>query len=388
MKPSRGFIIAFLFLSLIPLSVFAQQGPRTLSDNRSLRIVEGGRVYPMTEFTPRMPLRFEVRGPGKLVVYIKTAVYRKYTVLPAFELFVRMDGSRVGEYRFPPTTRSNLTFEEIKNYRPSRETDSLPIDVPEGVHTYEVSMAERPYIVALASFGYTPKPAARPAPAKKPEGFGYGSGTYGQGYGKGLYIRPYGLLGDVYEQGTNNNALYAGVGINADIFIDKRIAISGTINYTDANQTYLVWRNLPLPLGAGMYMVNEQTLLLHALFSYALLHDRRNIIMIGAGWGDLELINPSFPGEINGPVIGALVRVGVFGNTTFSFRPSYMQGVANVSASTNSILGTPSSLVLYPVGLAFRLSQALSIEIGYDGRLLAFKDTNRFYNGGFAAAVF
>lgn len=390
MKLNRSLILVFLFAVLVPLCAYAQEGPRALSSNRILRIMEHGRVYSMSEFTPDSPLKLEVTGPGRLTVYIKTAVPSQYKRLLAFRLFIKRDNSRINQYLFPATTRSTMTFEGVSNYNPSVEASSIAIDVPGGKHTYEIYPQEKPYIVALASFGYTPEQVAKPAPAPqaRPESFGYNPAAHGPDTERTLYLQPYGLVGDVYEQGTNNNSLYAGAGATADLFFNRHIALSGMINYTDAEQAYLEWRNLPLPLGAGMYVVNEQTLLVHALVSYVIMHSRKNIAMAGAGWGDLELINPSFPGEVNGPVIGALVRIGLLDNTSVSFRPSYMQDVSNLSANTNSMLGTPYSLLLYPVGLSFHLSRGVSIEIGYDGRLLTFKDTNRFYNGGFAAAIF
>jgi hypothetical protein len=391
MKPNRVSILVFLFLSFIPLSAFAQQGPIMLSGNRSLRIVEAGKAYSMAEFTPQMPLKIEVQGPGRLIVYIKTAVYQKYNGLPAFRLFVKKDGSITNQYLFPKTTRSNASFEGIKDYSPSAEMNSIPIDVPEGVHTYEIYLSQKPYIIGLASFGYTPQPAAAQAPAARQGSFMYArnqSSSEHGGAGKWFYIKPYGMAGDVYEQGTNNNSVYGGIGINADLFVQKHIAVSGIVNYTDADQSYLVWRNLPLPLGAGMYVVNEQTLLIQGVVSYVPVHDDRTIVMIGAGWGDLELINPAFPGEVDGPLVSALFERAMVKGIRLSFRPSYMQDVSNISANTNSMLGTPSGFLMYPVGLAFGIASGISIEVGYDGRLLTFQDTNRFYNGGFVAALF
>lgn len=390
MKLNRIPVIAFLFLSFMPLNVFARQGPRMLSGNRSISIVEAGKVYSMAEFTPRMPLKIEIQGPGKLIVYIKTAIPERYRSLPAFRLFVKKDDASTNQYLFPVTTHSNASFEGIKNYNPSAQMNSIPIDVPEGMHTYELYLSQSPYIIGLASFGYAPletgtAPATGIRRITREGPYGY---TKEEGHGKSFYIQPYGMVGDVYEQGTNNDSIYAGAGANVDIFITGKIALSSMINYTDADQEYLIWRNLPLPLGAGMYVVNEQTLLLHALLSYVLLHTNRNIIMIGAGWGDLELINDAFPGEVNGPVVGALIKLGLSESTSLNIRPSYMQDVFNTAANTNSILGTPYSLLLYPAGLAFNIMPGVSMEIGYDGRLLTFQNTSRFYNGGFIAAVF
>ncbi len=393
MKPNRVSILVFLFLSFIPLNTYAVQGPRMLSSNRSLSIIEAGRAYPMAEFTPAMPLRIEVQGPGKLTIYIKTAVYRNYAKLPAFRLFVKRDNYMTNQYMFPETTRSNATFQGIKDYNPSVQTNTIPIDVPEGVHTYELTLARTPYIIGLASFGYTPESpeqGTRQAPSARRGSFMYAnrSSSGRGGAGKWLYIKPYGMVGDVYEQGTNSDSLYGGFGVNADLFIQNHIALSGIVNYTDADQSYLIWRNLPLPLGAGMYIVNEQTLLIQGVVSYAPVHDDRTIVMIGAGWGDLELINPDFPGEVDGPLVSALFERALTKGIRLSFRPSYMQDVSNISANTNSILGTPSGFLMYPVGLAFGIVSGISIEVGYDGRLLMFQDTNRFYNGGFVAVLF
>jgi len=388
MKPYRVFILVFLCLSLIPLKAFAQNEPLMLSGNRLLRIIEAGKVYPVAEFTPRMPLKIQVQGPGRLSVYIKTAIYHTYAKLPAFKLFVKTDNYLTNQYLFPETTRSNTYVEGIKDYSPSLQTNILPIDVPDGVHTYELFLANQPYIIGLASFTYTPyQTGEKKIPIARQEGF-YKETSYTKSGIRWFYVKPYGLIGDVYEQGTNNNSIYGGVGIDADIFLQRHFAISGIVNYTDAEQRYLVWRNLPLPLGAGMYIVNEQTLLVEGIASYAIVHNNDNIAMIGAGWGNLQLINSSFPGEVDGPLVSVFFDIELSSLVHFSFRPSYMQDISNTSASTNSILGTPYSLVLYPAGISFRLSRNASIEIGYDGRLLTFKNTNRFYNGGFVAAVF
>ncbi|MGC8580313.1 MAG: hypothetical protein ACP5MB_09690 [bacterium] len=391
MKLSRGFIAVFLLFSFLPFKVYAEQGPRLLTRNRSLNIVEAGKVYTMVEFTPGLPIKIEVQGPGKLIIYIKTAIYYKYANLPAFKLFVRIDNYLTNQYLFPATTRSGAYFEGVKNYSPSIQTSSLPIDVPDGVHTYEIFLANKPYIIGLANFSYTPNQVAeKPVPEARKGSFMY-SRTSSAGKSpseKWFYIKPYGLFGDVYEQGTNNNSIYGGVGVNADIFLQKHLAISGIFNYTDADQRYLVWRNLPLPLGAGMYIVNEQTLLIQGIVSYAFLHNNKDIGMIGAGWGNLQLINPTFPGEVNGPLVSALFDIALSRTININFRPSYMQDLSNISASTNSILGEPFSLLMYPVGLNFSLSNSVSLGIGYDGRLLSFTHTNRFYNGGFVALIF
>ena len=197
MKPNRVSLLVFLFLSFIPLNAFAVQGPRMLSSNRSLSIVEAGRTYPMVEFTPAMPLRIEVKGPGKLTVYIKTAVYRNYAKLPAFRLFVKRDDSLTNQYMFPETTRSSATFQGIKDYNPSVQTNSLPIDVPAGMHTYELYLAKTPSVIGLASFGYTPESpeqGTRQAPSARRGSFMYAnrSSSGQEGAGKWLYIKPYG----------------------------------------------------------------------------------------------------------------------------------------------------------------------------------------------------
>lgn len=378
MKTNRTLItVLFMFLNFIPLNAFAQQGPRMLSNNRSLRILEAGKSYSMVEFTPQMPLKIEVQGSGKLTVYIKTAVSQRYSGLPAFRLFIKRDGHITNQYMFPKKTRSNSLFEGIKNYNPSAEINSIPIDVPEGVHTYEIYLSQSPYIVGLASFGYMQLAVRHISMAReksishitRTESYGHG---YKKEYAKSLYLQPYGIAGAVYEQGTNNDFVYAGVGVNVDVFITRKFAISGMINYMDADQEYHIWRNLPFPFGVGMYIVNEQTLLVHALLSYGFLHTDKNTLMFGAGWGDLELINDILPGEVNGPVVSALLKLGLSESTSLSIRPSYMQDVFNTSVSPNSILDTPYSLLLYPVGLVFNLSSGISAEIGYDGWKIAY----------------
>ncbi len=391
MKPNRVFILVFLFLSFIPRTSSAQQEPRLLSGNRSLSIIEAGKVYPMTEFTPRMPLKIEIQGPGKLVVYIKTAVFKNYASLPGFRLYVKRDDYLTNQYLFPATTRSSAAFEGINDYNPSVQTSTLQIDVPQGSHTYEIYLAQKPSIVGLASFGYTPEQLSpRQAPsARKGSFLSARNQTSGnRGSEKWLFIKPYGMVGDVYEQGTNSDSVYGGIGVNADVFLQKHIAVSGIVNYTDADQQYLVWRNLPLPLGAGLYVVNEQTLLLQGIVSYAFLHDDRTILMAGAGWGDLELMNTTFPGTVDGPVVSVLFDRLLTHSIHLNIRPSYMQDVSNVSASTDSLLGNPTGFLAYPVGLAFAIASRVSFEVGYDGRLLMFQNTNRFYNGGFVAALF
>jgi len=422
MKPNMALIITFLFVNFIPLGTFAQQspqqGPRILSNNIFLRILEAGKSYSMAEFTPQLPLKIEVKGPGKLTVYIKTAISQKYSGLPAFKLFIKRDSYITNQYAFPKTTRSTFSFEGIKGYNPSAEVYSIPIDVPEGVHTYEIYLSQSPYIIGLASFGYT-QLAVRHISMARPKGTNSiaRNGPDGQGHEKGqgktVYITPYIMAGAVYEQDTSGDSVYGGIGANADVFINKYLVVSGMIDYSDAAQRYLSLSNPSLPPGTNAYIVNEQILLIHALLSYAFLHTDRNILMLGAGWGDLEMINDLLPGDkngfvvsalfkaasqsaplqqsvynINGPVVSALIKFGLSERTNLSIRPSYMQDVWNVSANTNSILGTPYSLLLYPVGLAFNLSPGVSVEIGYDGRLLTFQDTNMFYNGGFIAVVF
>lgn len=389
MKLKSGNTILFFLLVLLPLSAFAQQGPRVLTNNRMLNIIESGKVYPMVEFTPKIPLKIEVKGPGKLTIYIKTAVYYRYTTLPAFKLFVKTDNYLTNQYLFPQTTRSNASFKGINDYNPSIQTSTLPIDVPAGMHTYEIFLSNKPYIIGLASFSYSEQAPVKKAPVARGESFMYSSAhSVRNSSEKWFYIKPYGLVGDVYEQGTNNNSIYGGVGVNADFFLQKNLAVSAIINYTDADQRYLVWRNLPLPLGAGMYIVNEQTLLLQGIVSYAFLHNSNNIGMIGIGWGNLQLINPNFPSQVNGPLISALFDIALTQVMHINFRPSYMQDLSNTSASTNSILGEPFSLLMYPVELNFNISNSVSLGIGYDGRLITFKNTNRFYNGGYVALVF
>ncbi len=422
MKPNKALVIILFFLSFMPLDVLAQQlpqhGPIMLSGNRFLRIVEGGRVYSMIEFTWQMPLKIEVGGPGKLIVYIKTAISQRYTGLPAFRLFIKKDGYMTNQYMFPKTTRSTLSFEGIKGYNPSVEVHSIPIDVPEGVHTYEIYLSRSPYIVGLASFGYTQLvnkriPITHEKSIRNIARTGRYSHGYKESYGKTFYIEPYLMAGEVYEQGTSSDSVYGGAGVNADFFINKYLAVSGMASYTDSAQRYLTLSNNPLPPGSDTYITNEQIILIHALISYAFLHTSRNILMIGAGWGDLEMINDVLPDvrndpvasalfkaayqsaplqqlvyNINGPVVSALLKIGLSENTSLSIRPSYMQDVSGVSANTNSVLGAPYSLLLYPVGLAFNLSSGVSVEVGYDGRLLAFNGTSRLYNGGFIAARF
>ncbi len=390
MKPNRVSFLVFLLLCFIPLTAFAQEQPRMISGNMSLTIREGARAYSMAEFTPRMPLKIEVKGPGKLVVYIKTAVYKGYETLPGFRLFVKRDNYPTNQYQFPATTRSSASFEGVKDYNPSVQTSTLQIDVLRGVHTYEFSLPQTPSIIGLASFGYTPEHEVEPVPPARRESFLYAKSHAAEGSGAGtwLYIKPYGMVGDVYEQQTNSDSVYGGVGVNADIFLEKHLVVTGIVNYTDADQRYLVWRNLPLSLGAGMYTVNEQTLLIQGIVSYAILHDDTTILMAGAGWGDLEIMNPSFPGRIDGPVVSVLFDRVLSHGVHLNIRPTYLQDVTNGAASTNSLLGTPYGFLAYPVGIAFAVASGVSVEVGYDGRLLMFRDTNRFYNGGFVAALF
>ncbi|MCL4467372.1 MAG: hypothetical protein M1591_00365 [Deltaproteobacteria bacterium] len=425
MKKTGISIFILILLYLTPLNTFAQQSPqqspKILSNSRLLRIVEGGKFYPMAMFTSQNPLKIEVQGPGKLILYVKTAIFGGYSGLPEFRLFIKKDSTITNQYMFPKTTRSNLAFEGVKNYNPSAETHSIPIDVPDGSHTYEISLSPGPSLIGLASFGYT-QLTAKTAPAvpaarskrvfsmRRPDRY---LRQHEKIYTKAFYINPYIMAGGIYEQGINNDSIYGGGGIHADVFIKKHIVISGMIDYVDSAQKYDTLATLSLPSGSGPYILNEQFLLIHALVSYAFLHNRNTIAMIGAGWGDLELINDilqdgvggdvlsallntaaqSAPVKqsvynINGPVVSALLKLGLSSKISLYIRPSYMQDVWNVSGNTSSVLGTPYSLLLYPVGLAYDLSSGVALAIGYDGRMLTFKDTSRFYNGGFIAAIF
>ena len=420
MKTIRVFIVVFLFLGFLPLTSFAQQGPKIISRNNYLRIVQGGKVYPMVEFAPQMPLQVQVQGPSRLIIYIKTAVNKSYSKLPAFRLFVKNDNGITNQYSFPQTTRSNMAFEGIGNFNPSVETHSIPIDVPDGDHTYNVYLAPNPYIIGLASFGYTPLTIKKVAPARQKNSVismrrpVRQEEQYENRPGQTTFsINPYIMAGAVSEQNTGNDSVYGGAGVYADAFLNKHLVVSGMAEYMDSAQKYDTLTDSSLPSGSGPYILNEQLVLIHALVSYAFLHERHTIVMVGVGWGDLELINDlmqdiaggstvsalfnaaaqSAPVKqsvynINGPVVSALLKLGLSRNISISIRPSYMQDVWNVSGNTSSLLGTPYGIALYPVGVAYDISSALSLAIGYDGRMLLFKDANRFYNGGFIAAIF
>ncbi len=426
MKPGKIILMTFLFLSLLAFKAFAQQsqqyntqqGTKMLSKNVFLRIVGAGKSYSMAEFTPQIPIKIEAKGPGKLIIYIKTAISEKYGGLPGFRLFIKRDNYLINQYMFPKTTRSTLSFEGIKGYNASAEVNSIPIDVPEGIHTYDIYLSQSPYIIGLASFGYTPH-AVKHISMSREKSINrivrneHNEQGQKKAHERSLYISPYLMVGEVYEQGADGDSVYGGVGINADVFIDKKLVVSGMIDYSDSAERYPALNNLQLPAEGGGFIVNEQILLVQALLSYAFLHSDKNTFMFGIGWGDLEMINDLLQGKtngpvvsalfqaasqsaslqestynINGPVVSALLKIGLSESTSLCFRPSYMQDIWNVSGNTSSILGTPSSVLLYPIGFAFNLSSAESMQIGYAGRMLIFQDSNRFYNGVFVSAIF